>query len=217
MQIIKPQSFLSTLRSTPFSIKLDKLYFPSKATIDVKIQLSTVSTFSSNVTEVTPSKIIINGSTITNGKVTYNFNNAPVEIQHSITDSGKRYLRVKVIQNGKSFLSNPILISSETGSGVITSKTVEKDFMPEFITFHDIYEIVGNTANLSLRVDVSNNALDSSPVWENATASYLSQQPYKFVNKTKTANKFAVKVKITVTKTNSDVSYNLYRMQFIAT
>lgn len=55
----------------------------------------------------------------------------------------------------------------------------------------------------TIRVYVSNNALDVTPTWENATTEFLRQDYYTFKNATKTAAKFGVGVKVVIQANDS--------------
>lgn len=50
----------------------------------------------------------------------------------------------------------------------------------------------------TLKIEVSNNALDVSPKWEDATAQFLTMDYYSFTNNTKTATDFAVSIRVTI-------------------
>lgn len=54
-----------------------------------------------------------------------------------------------------------------------------------------------------LKVEVTNNGLDDSPVWEDATQAVLFGDYHTFTNNTKTADEGAVKVRITVQANDS--------------
>lgn len=55
----------------------------------------------------------------------------------------------------------------------------------------------------TIRVYVSNNALDVTPTWEDATTEFLRQDYYTFKNATKTAAKFGVGVKVVIQANDS--------------
>lgn len=58
----------------------------------------------------------------------------------------------------------------------------------------------------SIKVEISNNALDDKPVWQDCTAQVLGNEKIFFSNKTKTATKWAVNVRVTGDKkTATDV------------
>ena len=57
--------------------------------------------------------------------------------------------------------------------------------------------------NATVQVEVCNNALDSTPTWENAMAAYNANQPHKFTNTSKTATHWAVATKVTIDANNS--------------
>lgn len=49
-----------------------------------------------------------------------------------------------------------------------------------------------------LKVEVTNNAHDVSPTWEDATEKFKNTEHYEFVNQAKTAEQFAISVRITI-------------------
>ncbi len=59
------------------------------------------------------------------------------------------------------------------------------------------------TNKASIKVEFSNNALDVSPTWEDATEEFLAMDYYNFVNTTKTAAHFAIGVRVTITANDS--------------
>lgn len=62
--------------------------------------------------------------------------------------------------------------------------------------------------NADFKVFVCNNGLDTPPTWEDATSAVLSSEAYTFTNRMKTAENYAVNVKIQVLKnTASAYSY----------
>lgn len=50
------------------------------------------------------------------------------------------------------------------------------------------------------KVEVCNNGFDSNPKWEDATTMLVLNRPYLFTNTSKTASKWGIKIRITVTK-----------------
>ena len=50
------------------------------------------------------------------------------------------------------------------------------------------------------KVEVCNNGFDSNPTWEDATTMVVLNRPYLFTNSNKTASKWGIKIRITVTK-----------------
>lgn len=59
------------------------------------------------------------------------------------------------------------------------------------------------TAKATIKVEFSNNALDVSPIWEDATAAFLSMDYHNFTNVTKTAGEFAIGVRLTIKANDS--------------
>lgn len=219
MKIISPRSATASTTTTQFVLKLDKFFFPTNKEIKVLLQFCNTSDFASNITEIAPSTIIMNtdNATISNATIPYSYKDSGAQIKHIRNVVGTTYVRVKITQDSRSYFSNPVFLSTKAGSGTIISKAIEKDFCPEYITFHDIYEVIDSGNSIDIRVYACNNALDTNPTWEEVTSEYLNNKVYAFKNKNKVASKYAVKVKIVVTKTKADTMFHLYRMQFIVT
>lgn len=54
--------------------------------------------------------------------------------------------------------------------------------------------------NATGKVEACNNGFDNSPTWEDITSMVTACRPYVFINSTKTANKWGIKIRITITK-----------------
>lgn len=50
------------------------------------------------------------------------------------------------------------------------------------------------------KVEVCNNGFDASPTWEDMTTMSVLNRPYTFTNSTKTAAKWGIKIRLTLTK-----------------
>ena len=50
------------------------------------------------------------------------------------------------------------------------------------------------------KVEVCNNGFDPNPTWEDATTMVVLNRPHLFTNTSKTASKWGIKIRITVTK-----------------
>lgn len=85
----------------------------------------------------------------------------------------------------------------------ITTKAMESSERPNRITL-TIARVIPEDA--IFKVLVCNNALDATPVWEDATESVLKGDPHMFDNDTKTSSKWAVKVKIVVERNGAEGS-----------
>ena len=85
----------------------------------------------------------------------------------------------------------------------ITTKAMESSERPNRITL-TIARVIPEDA--IFKVFVCNNALDATPVWENATESVLKGDPHMFDNDTKTSSKWAVKVEIVVERNGAEGS-----------
>ena len=57
-----------------------------------------------------------------------------------------------------------------------------------------------NITNATGKVEACNNGFDASPTWEDITSMAMASRPYLFINSTKTAEKWGIKIRITITK-----------------
>lgn len=58
-------------------------------------------------------------------------------------------------------------------------------------------------AEASIKIEITNNGLDTNPVWQDCTAQVLGNEKIFFSNKTKTADKWAVNLRVTGDKKTS--------------
>lgn len=56
------------------------------------------------------------------------------------------------------------------------------------------------TRRCTPKVEACNNAFDDSPAWEDITAQVAINRVYNFLNESKTAEKWGVNVRFTITK-----------------
>lgn len=67
------------------------------------------------------------------------------------------------------------------------------------VVFNAVYSMAKDgELPASLKVEVSNNAFDSAPTWEDATAAFLGGTYHQFANNTKTASEWGISVRVTV-------------------
>lgn len=59
------------------------------------------------------------------------------------------------------------------------------------------------TNRATIKIEFSNNAFDVTPTWEDATAEFLSMDYYNFTNTEKTAERFAIGVRVTINANDS--------------
>lgn len=65
------------------------------------------------------------------------------------------------------------------------------------------------TNKATIKVEFSNNALDVSPTWEDATDEFLSMDYYNFENDEKTASEFAIGVRLTIKANDAMAPINI--------
>ena len=112
--------------------------------------------------------------------------------------------------NGK---ENTITIAAEDSNKTTTYKYVTFSRKVDKVQFTTKYPIETSTAaskimvtpqwditNATGKVEACNNGFDNSPTWEDITSMVTACRPYVFINSTKTANKWGIKIRITITK-----------------
>lgn len=220
MKILVPGNYISTSTDEATSFYISNIVFPKNSNVTVTLDVANNELFTEGLSNVMPTIEIdgVSPITISDGILSPIHANKKIKLSYTFIGKSKRYLRVKVTQDGNHYYSNTVVLNTFTGAiATIQSKIINKDFRPAFISFHDIYEINNSDSSLDFKVEVCNNANDASPTWENATTAYLNHSVYSFTNKTKTASSYGVRVKITVTKNKTQGTYRLYKMQFIVT
>lgn len=76
------------------------------------------------------------------------------------------------------------------------AKPEETDAQATKILITPTWKIEGSVA----KVEACNNAFDAAPTWEDITAQVAINRVFNFTNKTKTAEKWGVDVRFTITK-----------------
>ena len=79
---------------------------------------------------------------------------------------------------------------------ITTKNAIETDVAATKIMVSPDWDKTGCTG----KVEVCNNGFDASPTWEDMTTMAALNRPYVFTNKTKTANKWGIKIRLTLTK-----------------
>lgn len=79
---------------------------------------------------------------------------------------------------------------------ITTKNAIETDVAATKIMVSPDWDKTGCTG----KVEVCNNGFDASPTWEDMTTMAVLNRPYVFTNTTKTANKWGIKIRLTLTK-----------------
>ena len=79
---------------------------------------------------------------------------------------------------------------------ITTKNPIETDAAATKIMVSPDWDKTGCTG----KVEVCNNGFDASPTWEDMTTMAALNRPYVFTNKTKTAAKWGIKIRLTLTK-----------------
>lgn len=120
--------------------------------------------------------------------------------------NGKHILKIEVVDSDGSKSVKEISFEKDIRKlDFMLDKTGVQgiDKMPE----RAILSMSGNVpAEASIKIEITNNALDDKPVWQDCTAQVLGNEKIFFSNKEKTAEKWAVNVRVTGDKkTATDV------------
>lgn len=79
---------------------------------------------------------------------------------------------------------------------ITTKNPIETDIAATKIMVSPDWDKIGCTG----KVEVCNNGFDASPTWEDMTTMSVLNRPYVFTNSTKTATKWGIKIRLTLTK-----------------
>lgn len=79
---------------------------------------------------------------------------------------------------------------------IVTKNPIETDVAATKIMVSPDWDKTGCTG----KVEVCNNGFDASPTWEDMTTMAALNRPYVFTNSTKTAAKWGIKIRLTLTK-----------------
>lgn len=205
-------SFINRLNTT--DIPAITFYF-NFATVDaivgggtLTVKTSTTPDFATSAT-VTPASFEIETATVgTYSTVSGNTvaaANLAKHIRLKLTALGTdkiQYAKVIYTEGGVSFESVPILFS--TWKIINFTLTTAIDFgavRPKKVGVKDVKTSSG--AAYTIKVEACNNAFDTTPTWEDITASYLTGDFFTFTNRTKTGTKWGINIRYTITKTNA--------------
>lgn len=112
-----------------------------------------------------------------------------------------QYVKVVFTVGSKVFESKPVLYTSLTEIDFkLDQPIVVGSVRPEKIKVMDKID-AKVSSTFTIKVEVTNNANDAIPVWENATISYLNNEYYTFTNKTR-VNPWAISVRYYIKKEN---------------
>lgn len=118
-----------------------------------------------------------------------------------------RYIKIAIIGNTATYFSSPILLTSNNTLDFKTLPLILQN-RPNKVKIDDKKKLISGS-NVTINVFVTNNALDESPVWENITAYYLTNQFYEFTNDQKTATNWAISVRYLITKTSYNAGFEI--------
>ena len=110
-------------------------------------------------------------------------NTNTIEISASDVNGGTSYKRITFTRQ-----VNKVQIT--------TKNAIETDAAATKIMVSPDWDKTGCTG----KVEVCNNGFDASPTWEDMTTMAKLNRPYAFTNKTKTAAKWGIKIRLTLTK-----------------
>jgi hypothetical protein len=188
----------------------------------VTLRVATKEDFS-DATTVTPTTFFTRGigtttwsSSIAGNTLTTTHQTNEVKIDLSaLAAETKQYVKVLFTVGGVTFESTPILYTNLTEIDFKLQNPINTGAVrPQKVRVMD--RIIATVASaFTIKVEVSNNALDTTPTWENATTAYLAGDYYTFTNNTKTNANWAISVKYYIKKNNAADSIEI-RELFVA-
>jgi len=72
----------------------------------------------------------------------------------------------------------------------------------------------GKTGNPDVKIEVTNSAYNTQPIWEDATEAFKNKSVYKFTNKEFDTERYGVSVRVTVTKNSSTERVYVYAIGY---
>lgn len=125
-------------------------------------------------------------------------------------DRGKHTIRI-VVEDDKGFSSTRTLTFTRVVNRLImklAGKGIETDELANRVLISTAGIYVAKGADI--KYEVCNNSFDNKPTWEDATSMTKANKAFNFTNKTKTASKAGVDIKVTImrgdAKTQSYIS-----------
>lgn len=121
--------------------------------------------------------------------------------------NGVKYVKIVATEGLNAFDSSPVLVSTLNALD-FTLNPIQLTEMPTKIKVDDKKNII-LPEYITISVYACNNALDNSPTWEIMTTEYLNGSFFAFINKTKTANNWAISVRYIITKSNYNAGIDI--------
>lgn len=146
----------------------------------------------------------INGNTVT-------ATNVEKEIKYTMTfpnENKIKYMKIVCTEGSTVYETNPILMTSLFDLDFTLKNPIKLSYMPTRIKVSDKKNIT-NSNNVTIKVEACNNALDTTPTWEDVTDSYTNNGFYSFLNTTKTNADWAINVRFTIAKTSATATVEL--------
>lgn len=111
-------------------------------------------------------------------------------------ENGTHTLKIEASDSNAATTIRSFSFEKNDKNVVIELKAIETDKAVSKVTFTPFFKHEGG----SIKVEVSNNAFDESPVWENMTNEAMINKLYKVKNKSKTAERWGLSFRIMLTR-----------------
>lgn len=121
----------------------------------------------------------------------------------AIGSEKKHYIRLIYTVGDKTYQSNAVIVSSITRFVFSLKNPIHQQTLPSYVKTQIKYiKKLSTSADISMVIEVTNNALDKTPIWENCTTSVLNDEYYQFKNKIKTdtSKPWAINMRATFSK-----------------
>lgn len=109
--------------------------------------------------------------------------------------NGTHTLKITVDDNSGATTTATITFTRRVVRVVVSLVPINTDATPAGKISISAYTVASDSA---IKIEACNNALDKNPAWEDMTADYLSRHNHVFINRAKTAEDYAINVRITL-------------------
>ena len=175
----------------------------------VTVRVATKEDFS-DATIITPSTFYHKLSadpawtTVSNNTITTDLQTKDLRVDlPALAAESKQYVKVLFTVGGVTFESSPTLYSAFTEIDFKLKTPVGvSQVRPVKVKVLDRIKATV-TSPFTIKVEVCNNAQDTTPTWENATDAYLNNKYFTFTNTTKKSANWAISVRYYIKKNNA--------------
>lgn len=199
---------VSSTETLTVDFQLDFTSLDITSSVALSFVLSDTNTFAS-VTTANPASFIWynggTGTTVTGNTLTTSMIDKKIRVTLPAIGAEKvKYMKIAVDYAGKKFVSKPFILTSVTEINVTKKTPINTGTTrPSMVRVMDSMSVKSNAGRFTIKVEACNNALDTTPTWENITTAYLASSYYTFTNKTKTNANWGISVRYSIKKLNT--------------